>query len=550
MNEPRVNVIPSNINLFNSTNTQTKSKEIKIPGGTFIKKEVANLSSKDQLLFQRFGQGPIQKVPYKLIHKAFEAQAYANPKCIAVEHLGKSITYQELNNQANKLAYYLSKQGVSKGDNIGLFVKRSIPMVVGMLAILKVGAAYVPQYVGVTPEKQLLHIVDNADIKIILTLKGDTKGIPVVSSCTYIAIDEFIETNIEKDNIANAFECRDIISSNDKAFLIFTSGTTGTPNGVQVSHCNVCNILLTAPGNLGMRPGLKVGQILNIAFDMMAWEVLGCLGNGATLVIRGKDIEETVQKVDIVISTPSILSTIDSEKCKNVKRVAVAGEPCPKTLADKWGAFSAFHNSCGPTETTIVNTVQRYYPTDELLTIGKPTPNNTVYILDKNLKPCPIGEIGEMWAGGDCVTLGYLGNSKLNKERYKPDPFLGNGRKMFRTRDLGRWTVNGELEHFGRTDDQVKIKGFRIELDSVSAILESMPSCKRAVALKYDSKTLIAFVSPKSIVEEKAKQEILKSLPYFCVPDKIISMEELPMTSRGKIDKRKLLDTSKSIYNG
>ncbi len=546
MNEPRVNVIPSSINLF-STNTQTRNQEIRIPGGTFIKKEVKNLSSRDQLLFQRFGQGPIQKVPYKLIHEAFEAQASANPNSIAVEHLGESITYKELNDQANKLAFKLEREGVGKGDNVGLFMKRSIPMIVGILAILKVGAAYVPQYVGVTPKKQLLHIIDEASIKVILTMEDLIEDIPLVAGCVYMAVDEMMKPDIENGEGVEPYKSKEIVDGNDRAFIIFTSGTTGPPNGVQVSHRNVCNILLTAPGNLGMRPGLKVGQILNIAFDMMAWEVLGCLGNGATLVIRGKNIQETVEKVDIVISTPSILSTMDAEKCKNVKRVAVAGEPCPRTLADKWGAFCAFHNSCGPTETTIINTAQRYYPTDELLTIGKPTPNNTVYILDKNLKPCPIGEIGEMWAGGDCVTLGYLGNVKLNKARYKPDPFLGNGRKMFRTRDLGRWTANGELEHFGRTDDQVKIKGFRIELDSVSAVLESIPSCKRAVALKYDSKTLIAFVSPETIDEDKAKEEILDALPYFCVPERIVPMKELPMTSRGKIDKRTLMNIAKNI---
>ena len=118
---------------------------------------------------------------------------------------------------------------------------------------------------------------------------------------------------------------------------------------------------------------------------------------------------------------------------------------------------------------------------------------------------------------------------------------------MFRTRDLGRWTANGELEHFGRTDDQVKIKGFRIELDSVSAVLESIPSCKRAVALKYDSKTLIAFVSPETMDEDKAKEEILDALPYFCVPERIVPMKELPMTSRGKIDKRTLMNIAKNI---
>ncbi len=266
---------------------------------------------------------------------------------------------------------------------------------------------------------------------------------------------------------------------------------------MQVTHGNVCNILLTEPGNLGIKPGTKVAQILSIAFDMAAWEILGCLGNGGTLVIRGKDFMEAAKQVDVIISTPSILSSLDADQCHNVKVVAVAGEPCPRPLADKWAEFATFYNSCGPTEVTIVNTAIQHHTWSEMLCIGKPTPNNTVYILNEEMKPCAIGEVGEMWAGGDCVSAGYLNNDELNQERYAPDPFLGNGRKMFRTRDLGRWLENGELEHLGRTDDQVKIRGFRVELDSVSTALESVPHCTQAVTLKFDNQSLVAFVPRK-----------------------------------------------------
>lgn len=174
-----------------------------------------------------------------------------------------------------------------------------------------------------------------------------------------------------------------------------------------------------------------------------------------------------------------------------------------------------------------------------MLSIGIPTANNTVYILNEELKACAIGEIGEMWAGGDCVSAGYIANDELNADRYRPDPFLV-GRKMFRTRDLGRWTIDGELEHFGRTDDQVKIRGFRVELDSVSNILESAPGCKQAVTLKLNDRNLVAFVSPKSVDIELAKKAVAEKLPYYCTPAMIIALDELPVTSRGKIDKRLL----------
>ena len=504
---------------------------------------MATLSPADQLLFEHFGQGPQIDLPYECIHHAFEAQVLAHPQAIAAQHLGETITYQELDRQANRLAAILAGHGVSTGDNVGLFLQRSIPMLVGIMASLKVGAAYVPQHVGVAPESQLQHIIDTTSAKVILTISSLHHLVPVPEGHICLAIDKIMAEPFADDlEYTAAFIPDQEITRNNHCFILFTSGTTGNPNGVQVTHGNVGNILLTEPGNLGMRPGLKVAQILSIAFDMAAWETLGCLSHGATLIIRGKDFMEAVKQADVVISTPSILSTFDTDQCRNVKVVAVAGEPCPQLLADKWSEFCTFYNSCGPTETTIINTAQHYKASSGHLTIGKPTPNNTVYVLDEYMNPCAIGEVGEMWAGGDCVSAGYLNNDRLNAERYVPDPFLGNGRMMFRTRDLGRWTAEGELEHFGRSDDQVKIRGFRVELDSVSAVLESVPSCKRAVTLKLDNRNLVAFVSPQTVDVEVAKQAVAADLPYYCTPAFVLALTELPMTSRGKIDKRLLMN--------
>jgi D-alanine--poly(phosphoribitol) ligase subunit 1 len=513
------------------------------PAFSFSRRALGNLSPRDQALFEWFGQGPAAVVPYDCMHRAFEAHAAARPEAIAVEHLGQTMTYGELDRQANRLASLLAQHGVKTGDHVALFLQRSIPMVVGIMATLKAGAAYVPQHVGVAPEAHLSYVLETAGIDVILTLSHLQEQLPVLDGNRCLAADEIMGRPFadEVEHVA-AFEPETPVTAENTCFIIFTSGTTGNPNGVQVTHRNAGNILLTEPGALGMRPGMKVGQILSIAFDMAAWEILGSLGNGATLVIRGKDFMETVRQVDVVISTPSILSTFDADQCRNVKVVAVAGEPCPRPLADKWSAFCTFYNSCGPTETTIVNTAQRHFPWKEQLSIGRPTPNNTVYILDEELQPCSIGEVGEMWAGGDCVSAGYIGNDRLTKERYRPDPFLGEGRLMFRTRDLGRWTPDGELEHLGRTDDQVKIRGFRVELDSVSAVLESLPECRRAATLKLDDRDLVAFVSPQCVDIDAAREAVAAKLPYYCVPKSITALERLPMTGRGKIDKRSLME--------
>lgn len=512
---------------------------------TFDRRALANLCARDQELFETFGRGPVVEPTHPLIHTAFESQAALHPSSIAIEHRGENISYGHLNNAANQLANRLAQQGVAHGDTVGIFLTRSIPMVVGILATLKLGAAYVPQHVGVAPEFQLRHIISVADLSAIITLTDLVDQIPVVAGVPVLQVEP---TDYEDAPPTSNAKPHDKLSrTTDRCFILFTSGTTGPANGVQVTHANICNVLLTDPGRMGMAPGRKVSQLLNIAFDMAAWEILGALMNGATLLIRGSDLTETASAADIVIATPSVLGSIDFAQCSGVQTVAVAGEPCPRHLADTWSRTADFYNSCGPTETTIVNTIYKHDIKEAGLPIGAPTPNNTVYVLDSFMKPCRIGQVGEMWAGGACVTDGYLNNPELTAERYAPDPFLGGDQIMFRTRDLGRWNCDGNLEHHGRTDDQVKIRGFRVELDSVAAALETTPSCTAAVAIRVDSTTLSAFVQPFGVDPTEAAAAVARLLPYYCVPDSITPLAELPRTTRGKIDKTllaKLADAS------
>lgn len=485
--------------------------------------------------FVRFGFGPAVAPRFSTVLAGFEHFAAIQPEASAVEWADRTITYGALDAAAARLAYRLAEAGIGHGDAVGLYLKRSIPMVVGMLACMKVGAAYVPQHVGVATDEALLHISTVTGARVVLTLEELSDRIPLTAEQRILNLEDQLFAQ-------NAPEYRkpSPLKSGDTCMVLFTSGTTGVPNGVQVTHGNLCNILQTAPGDLGMRPGLRVGQILSIAFDMAAWETLGALSNGATLVIRGKDIQETASRVDVLIATPSILAALDAKACRQVKTVAVAGEPCPRPLADKWSAFCDFYNSCGPTETTIINTAMRHSPEKADLTIGKPTPNNTVYILDDDLNPLPFGERGVMWAGGACVTPGYIANPELNDARYKPDPFRP-GHWMFNTRDVGAWTESGELLHFGRVDDLVKIRGFRVELDGVSRALEAAEGCEQAVTLKYDDRTLVAFVSPASVSPDAAMCSVEKLLPYYCRPEIILTVDALPKTARGKLDKRLLL---------
>jgi amino acid adenylation domain-containing protein len=505
---------------------------------------IQDLTVKDRELFSKYGFGSQVKPLFSTISNGIAHYIKTQGYATAVECGNKKITYKELDKASNRLANQLLNAGVKRGDAVCLYLYRSIPMVVGILAAMKIGAAYVPQHVGVAPIKSMRYIAKTTQAKVIMTLSNLMDKIPVEKDQTVLKIDEIMkDSTLDSDlSLPKSLRAR----PKNTCMILFTSGTTGVPNGVQVTHQNLANILLTAPGNLGIRPGIRVGQILSIAFDMAAWETLGCLANGGTLVIRGKSIQETAEKVDVLIATPSILNSLDASSCQQIKTVAVAGEPCPRPLADLWSGFCRFYNSCGPTETTIINTAEPHYPDKSFLSIGRPTPNNTVYILDEDLNPLPIGEKGEMWAGGDCVTKGYLANDELNAERYRPDPFLGGDHIMFKTRDLGRWTETGELEHWGRVDDMVKIRGFRVELDGVTNILECIDNCEQAVTLKYDNKTLVSFLTPENTNIEAARKGAEKALPYYAVPEFIIAQETLPRTDRGKIDKRKLLELART----
>ncbi|MCG7495215.1 AMP-binding protein [Thalassobius sp. Cn5-15] len=508
---------------------------------------LALLCAADRDRFYRFGWGPAETPRFPTIINAILHQMRMQPNAIAATCGSEEITYSALDAASNRLANVMRSYGVARGDVVCLYLRRSLEMLVGIVATMKLGAAYAPQHVGVAPPEVLRHVAGITEATVILTLSDLADDVPVTPQQTLISIDPVMYDPALDDSLP----ARDTYAPapDDRAILLFTSGTTGVPNGVQVTHKNLANILLTAPGDMGMRPGRKVGQILSIAFDMAAWETLGALANGATLVIRGKSIQETAEKVDVLISTPSILNSLDASRCQQVKVAAVAGEPCPRPLADLWSSFCTFHNSCGPTETTIINTAEPHHPDKAVLSIGRPTPNNTVYVLDEDLMPLPIGAKGVMWAGGDCVTLGYLANPDLTADRYRPDPFRP-GHMMFNTRDLGRWTDTGELEHFGRVDDLVKIRGFRVELDGVSTALEQSDCCAQAVTLKYDNRTLVSFISPATACPKKAAAEVKARLAYYCSPELILPLATLPRTPRGKLDKRLLLQMAEQHLAG
>ncbi|THU87036.1 nonribosomal peptide synthetase 12 [Dendrothele bispora CBS 962.96] len=483
------------------------------------------LTEEDRILFYRYGFGDVVQPAFECVHHAFAAHAASHPSSIAVENFQETITYAELDRLSNCLARRLRQLGVMRKTRVCVVVERSIFMVVAILSVLKAGGAYVPLDGNVVSSKSLEHVLRDSNAVCILTLRKFAHRINCSSPVLFLE-----DADCQCTGGSSCQQPEDHSRGDDSLYVIYTSGTTGVPKGVEVKHSNVT------------KHGTRVSQLMNIGFDMAAWEILGSLCNGATLCLRGKTSREwraVMKTVDVVIATPSMLLPHEPSDYPNIKVVAVAGEACPQALADKWALRCNFWNSCGPTEVTIVNTMQLHIPGDSV-NIGRPTPNNNVYILDDELKPLPIGQPGLMYGGGMCVSAGYVNLPEKTHERYKSDPFVSDRQAvMFNTGDIGRWRSDGTLEHLGRIDDQVKVKGFRVELDGVASAMETCPQVRAAVALLIDD-TLWGFVTPENALVEDVIAATSKVQPYYAVPSRVLSLDKFPETSNGKRDKKAL----------
>ncbi|KAF7314449.1 putative three-domain protein adenylation-thiolation-dehydrogenase [Mycena kentingensis (nom. inval.)] len=501
------------------------------------------LSDTDKLLFTRFGFAPTLQPPFECVHHAFVARAFAYPDAIAVQDIEDAITFSELDRRSTCLAARLRSSDIGPGSRVCLLMERSISLIVAIVGVLKAGAAYVPVDGKVVSDASLKHILADSQSIVVITLCKFSHRLSDISNAPpSVILDVGTLCNCTADDRCAASV--DLSSPSDSVYVIYTSGTTGIPKGVDVQHRNVMNLVSLPPGNLTMGPGRRVAQLMNIAFDMAAWEILGALSNGATLVLRGQSSKQwraTMQMVQIVIGTPSMLAPHRVEEYPNIEVVAVAGEPCPQVLADAWAQHSRFYNCCGPTEVTIVNTMREHRRGQEV-NIGVPTPNNTVYVLDEDMKPLPIGEPGIMWAGGKCVSRGYLNLPAKTQERYRPDPFLP-GSTMFNTGDLGVWRSDGTLEHLGRIDDQVKVKGFRVELAGVATAMESTPGVTAAIALLIDNE-LHGFFTPEVAIED-VQRTTAKFLSYYAVPSHWHPLPAFPTTRNDKIDREQLVQLVK-----
>ncbi len=511
------------------------------------------------------------ELPETTLPELFEAQVERSPEAVAVVFEGEELSYRELNERANRLAHLLIAKGVGPEDVVALLVPRSFEMVVALLAVLKTGAAYLPldpEY----PDARLKYMLEDARPRCVVTT--EEMGVRLSAGCMQVAFDE------EETAAALAQSSPSNPRDDDRvrplapfhpAYVIYTSGSTGTPKGVVVPHRNVVQLFASTNKMFCFSADDTWTQVHSYGFDFSVWEIWGALLHGASLVLTSNLIHlsptEVAQllscyRVSILSQTPSAIYQIiqpdhwtkhDEDLASRLK-IAVGGEPLPRELGRLlYRHGSDVYNFYGPTEATVWASVLKLEDAQliedgvQFVSIGRPLPNYSVYVLDGDLEVVPVGVRGELYIAGAGLARGYLNRPGLTAERFVADPYGEAGTRMYRTGDLARWRADGNLEYLGRTDDQVKIRGYRIELGEIEAALRKNERVQDAVVVAREDepgeKRLVGYVV--AAVGERVDPGILRSelgqeLPEYMVPAAVVVMEKLPLTAHGKLDRKAL----------
>ncbi len=504
----------------------------------------------------------------KCLHQLFEAQVEQNPDAIALVFAEERLTYRELNQRANQLAHYLKTLRV-ENQAIGLYVERSTEMIVGILGILKACATYVP--IDPTyPQQRLEFILEDAQIKLLLTQSQLVEKLTNSSSTQILTLDTFFASNTQLSVENLGLE----VTADNTAYIIYTSGSTGTPKGVLCTHYNVVRLFQATQAWFNFDNKDVWTLFHSIAFDFSVWELWGALLHGGKAVIVpywvSRSPEEfyellASQQVTVLNQTPSafrqlmrVSETVRDKKDLNLRYCIFGGEALElqslKPWLERYGDQSPqLINMYGITETTVHVTYRRITKADMYnysgSVIGRPIPDLLLLILDEHQQRVPIGIPGEMYVGGAGVACGYLNRSDLTASKFISHPFGNNSSNnpstpLYRTGDLARYLANGDIEYLGRIDNQVKIRGFRIELGEIESLLATHPDVTEvAVIVREDTpgeKRIVAYVVPRqkhSEVTTNLRDFLQEKLPDYMAPSAFVILDTLPLTSNGKLDR-------------
>ncbi|MGD9007815.1 MAG: amino acid adenylation domain-containing protein [Desulfobacteraceae bacterium] len=500
----------------------------------------------------------------------FEAQVEKNPDAVAVVCKGIQLTYRELNARANQLARHLKPLGVGPDVLVGICVERSVEMIVGLMGILKAGGAYVPLDPNY-PQKRLALMIEDAGLSILLTTTELSKNFAVDDlSVISLDCDDDAITGLYDDNpIANA-------TAEDLAYVLFTSGSTGTPKGVKITHVNVLALLdgfeTVAPTestiNTGHEAILCGTSVCPYNFDVSVWEFFSMLCYGGTLHILTQEIsgdpnhlaDYFVQNnvTNAYIPPALVVDLVEIFESKQnslpLKRMLVGVEPIKQGTLQRYRDLSAhLHiiNDYGPTEATICATFYNFQnatQVDRRTPIGIAVPGYSVYLVDQNTQPVPIGVTGEIVIGGPGLARGYLNRPEMTKEKFIPNPYFENPHsRLYKTGDMARMLADGNIEYIGRRDNQVKFRGFRVELGEIEAALIQHDVVSQAVVMLLEDQLgnsqLAAYVvsdQNDQSIGDSLKKSLKAKLPAYMIPSVIIFLDAFPLTPNGKVDRRAL----------
>ncbi|WP_137918850.1 non-ribosomal peptide synthetase [Hydrogenophaga sp. 2FB] len=514
------------------------------------------LGNADQQHLADWNDTAVQPGAETTVHGLLDRQAARTPAAAALEQTGVgSLRYGELMSRANRLAHALRSKGIGRGALVGLCVDRGIDMVVAQLAVLKAGAAYVPLDPAY-PADRLAYMAEDARLALLITEAALVHALHWPRDRSLLLDVDIAFIAAQPDSPLTTADDRDA-RPEDPAYVIYTSGSTGKPKGVVVHHRAVVNFL----NSMAQAPGLTAEDSLvavtTLSFDIAVLELLLPLSVGARVVLATRDqtlngaaLRQLIEhhNATVMQATPStwrILIDAGWQGSPHFKAL-IGGEGLPQDLAEQLLARTgALWNMYGPTETTVWSTCWKVTQPEQGIFIGRPIANTTVHILDESQQPCPVGVPGEIYIGGDGVTLGYLHRPELTAERFIADPFQP-GARLYRTGDRGRWRNNGLLEHQGRLDFQVKVRGHRIELGEIESQLGMHPQVARTVVIVREDVPgdvrLVAYVVPQADMPPThgLREHLRASLPEYMVPQHFIELASIPLLPNGKINRHEL----------
>jgi amino acid adenylation domain-containing protein len=495
----------------------------------------------------------------RCLHEEIAAQCARTPQAVALTYEGATMTYGELNARTNQLARWLQGQGVGPEVLVGVCAERSLEIVVALVATLKAGGAYVPLDPAY-PQERLAHMVADSAVPVVLTQTHLRDQVPEGAAQVLCLDSEWEQVAAESDAPVTSGANVDNL-----AYVIYTSGSTGKPKGAMITHRAICNRLYWMQDEYGLQADDRVLQKTPYSFDVSVWEFFWPLMTGSQLVVARPGghqdpsyLVETIaaQGITTMHFVPSMLQAFldarDHNGCDSLRCVICSGEALsPELVKRYYGTLVApLHNLYGPTEAAVDVT---YWPCPNKLEmttvpIGRPVANTQIYVLDKHLKPLPVGVPGELYIGGVQVGRGYLNRPDLTEAAFIPDPFAKDSTsRLYKTGDQARFLPDGTVEYLGRLDFQVKLRGLRIELGEIErALLAHSTVHECVVVVREDTpgdQRLVAYCVPESgttIVATDLRTHALQSLPEYMVPGAVVTLDVLPLSASGKVDRRAL----------